>query len=48
MVKELRLRAMRNPQSLTKAEWNQLCEEAFSVPPKTSEEDTKAKQKKWW
>jgi len=45
MVKELRERAMRNPQSLTKAEWNELCGEAFRVPQK----DAKQKHKKeWW
>ena len=53
MKKELRLRAMRNPRSLTKAEWNQLCEDAFMVPKSTMDEDTKSKlklkqRKEWW
>ena len=46
-IKELRLRAMCNPKSLTKAEWNQLCEEAFRVPQECEEAKPKHK-KKWW
>jgi len=50
-IKELRLRAMRNPRSLTKAEWNCLCEEAFSVQQNDTIENTKLKRKRrkeWW
>ena len=46
-INELRERAMRNPRSLTKAEWNVLCEEAFSVPQECEEAKRKQK-KKWW
>ena len=52
-IKKLRLRAMYNPRSLTKAEWDMLYEDAFSVPKSKSDEDiihtTIGKQrKKWW
>jgi len=48
-IKELRLRAMRNPRSLTKAEWDILCEEAFRVPQECEEAKRKQKQRKeWW
>ena len=47
-IKELRLRAMYNPRSLTKAEWNLLCEDAFSVPKCDSIENVKPKSRKKW
>ena len=48
-IKELRERAMYNPRSLTKAEWDILCEEAFYVPKSDSTENVKPKsRKKWW
>ena len=48
-TKELRERAMYNPRSLTKAEWDILCEEAFRVPKSDSTENVKPKsRKKWW
>ena len=52
-IKELRERAMYNPRSLTKAEWDMLCEEAFHVPENLTDEDAKPKskskrRKEWW
>ncbi|MCK4347262.1 MAG: hypothetical protein KAW47_01475 [Thermoplasmatales archaeon] len=41
--KQLRERAMYNPRSLTKAEWDILCEEAFYVPKRDSTENVKPK-----
>lgn len=48
-IKKLRERAMYNPRSLTKPEWDILCEDAFSVPKSDSTENVKLKsRKKWW
>ena len=52
-IKELRLRAMYNPRSLTKTEWDILCEDAFNVPNCDSIEKAELKPKRkqgkeWW
>ena len=50
-IKELRERAMYNPRSLTKAEWDLLYEEAFHVSENLTDEDAKSKSKRrkeWW
>ena len=50
-IKELRKHAMYNPQSLSKPEWDLLCEDAFSVPKCDSIEKAELKRKQgkeWW
>jgi len=59
-IKEIRKRAMYDPQSLTKEEWEQIHKVAFSVPKKAFFDDdnvakgsssgpqNKQKRKGWW
>lgn len=55
-IAELRKRAMRDPQSLTQQEWNQIFKVAFSVPKQvdsdvdaiTHSHTKKQKGKLWW
>ena len=55
-VKELRKKATKNPQSLTRHEWDVIYKDAFSVPKKVSDERPVIKKKvkktmeseSWW
>ena len=53
-IKELRQRAMKDPQSLSKAEWDAIFQDAFGSPKKEFTEEASLnsepvkKQKQWW